>query len=206
MTHHQFTTKEVLSFAFGKTKEHYWPIAKIAVVSILISGAAMLIPLFNGVVNGLITLSLVSVSLAIAKGHAPVFHQMLRPFDSYKIIWHSFLATLLYILMVALGLILLVLPGIYLSVRLKFYIYFIVEDENLKPTDALRKSMDLSRGLFWKLFAFNIILAAINILGFLALGIGLLFTIPLSLIAYAHLYKHLSLHKEEHHHTSPHIA
>jgi uncharacterized membrane protein len=209
MTHRHFTSREVLSFAWEKTKEHYWFIAQVAFICVVISGAVVHLPLFNGIVSGLLSLAVISVSFVIVEGARPALSQMLRPFGTHKIAWHAFLATLLYMLIVLAGLIVFILPGIYLAVRLKFYTYFIVEDENLSPTDSLRKSLGITKGIFWKLFAFNIILAMINILGLLVFGIGLLFTIPVSIIAYTHLYKKLSAHQQqEHHHhdTSSHIA
>jgi uncharacterized membrane protein len=209
MTHRRFTSREVLSFAWEKTKDHYWLIAQVAFICIVISGAVMHLPLLNAIINGLLSLAVISVSFAIVEGRTPALSQMLRPFGNHKIAWHAFLATLLCMLIVLAGLIVFILPGIYLAVRLKFYIYFIMEDENLSATDSLRKSFELTRGVFWKLLAFNIILAMINILGLLVFGIGLLFTIPVSIIAYTHLYKKLSVHQHEehpHHETSSHIA
>lgn len=92
---------------------------------------------------------------------------------------------------------------IYISVRLKFYIYAIV-DKDMKALDSLGYSRDITQGVFWKLVGFNLILAAINILGAIPLGLGLFITIPWTLLSYGHVYRILSKHHTPS--SGPHIA
>ena len=51
----------------------------------------------------------------------------------------------------------------------------------------------LTEGVMWNLVLFWLMLAGINILGMLALGIGLIVTIPLSWLATAYVYRRLQL-------------
>ncbi len=92
---------------------------------------------------------------------------------------------------VSLGLLLLVVPGIILAIKFQFYNYFIVE-KDMGPIEALKASWVLTTGVKWELFLFALLLGLINIAGALALGVGLLITLPISLMATAYVYRKLS--------------
>lgn len=210
MKHNAFTYGELFSFGWEKTKSHGWFLFCVGLLYVVITGAATPIPVANAIVSLFLMIAVVSMTLRIADGHVPSFGDLLKPFKTYKVAWHAFLATLLVMLAVIGGLVLLILPGIYLATRLKFYIYSIVEDENLTATGSLKRSMEMTKGIFWKLFGLNILLALFNLGGALLLGVGLLVTIPISAIAYAHLYRKISSHREtsepRENHEGAHIA
>lgn len=86
------------------------------------------------------------------------------------------------------GLILLVVPGIYIAVRLQFFSYYIV-DKNAGIMDAFRMSWDLTKNGKLNLFLFDLLLVVLNFVGALLLGLGLLVTVPLSLVAMTLLYR-----------------
>ena len=93
-------------------------------------------------------------------------------------------------LVVTIGFLLLILPGIYLSVR--WYLFpWVLVDKGVGPFEALRQSWEMTRGSFWNLFLLGFLLCVINILGTMALLIGLLVTIPLSIVAVGHVYRQL---------------
>lgn len=81
--------------------------------------------------------------------------------------------------------------AIWWQVRLQFYVYYMV-DQDVKALPSLKKSFAATDGHFWKLFFLAIVLGFINILGFLALIVGLFVTIPLSWIAMAYVYRKLA--------------
>ena len=98
----------------------------------------------------------------------------------------------LYALAVAVGLALLVVPGVYLAIRLQFYGYLII-DKGMGAIEALQKSGNLTQGIKLDLFLFGLGLMALNILGALALGVGLFITIPMTWIASAYVYRRLQM-------------
>lgn len=103
----------------------------------------------------------------------------------------EYLATaILYSLVVAVGLILLVVPGIYWGVRLSMA-GFLVIDRGLDPIAALHASSDVTRGARGRLFLLFLACIGLNLLGALALGIGLLFTVPATIMALAFTYRRL---------------
>ncbi|MDB5260228.1 MAG: hypothetical protein JWN37_459 [Candidatus Nomurabacteria bacterium] len=87
--------------------------------------------------------------------------------------------------------ILLALFGVYVIVRLQFYKFIVIDIKDIGPIDAIKKSMEITRGRFWKIFGFLILIVLFNIVGIIALGIGLLITVPVSLLAMTYLYRKL---------------
>lgn len=86
------------------------------------------------------------------------------------------------------GLILLVVPGIYVAVRLQFFMYYLV-DKDLGIIDALKASWNVTKGGLVNLFLFDVLLVLINFVGALLFGLGLLITVPLSCTAMTLLYR-----------------
>jgi hypothetical protein len=66
--------------------------------------------------------------------------------------------------------------------------------------EMIKHSYHLSHGHMWKIIGVGFLSALINILGALALFVGLLWTIPLSQIAMAKLYRDIdaNYHKKDH--------
>ncbi len=100
-------------------------------------------------------------------------------------------ASILLGLAVLVGFILLIIPGIYVALRLQFT-PFLVVDKDMGIMDALKGSWDMTQGMVLNLFLFALLLIAINILGAIALLVGLLVSLPVSFFAVALLYRKLS--------------
>lgn len=97
--------------------------------------------------------------------------------------WQFVWIAILVAIVVMIGFILLIIPGIYLSVALGFYIFFFVL-EGSRGWDAARKSKELVKGYWWAVLgrwlAFGLIIAiVVGILGAIvaATGIALLATV-----------------------------
>jgi uncharacterized membrane protein len=86
--------------------------------------------------------------------------------------------------------ILLIIPAIIWGIKFRFFSYFII-DKGAGPIEALKRSSSITMGAKWDLFLFGLLLIGINILGFLALVIGLFATIPTSMVAIAFVYRKL---------------
>lgn len=107
-----------------------------------------------------------------------------RPFLSY------FIASFLYGIAVTLGVLLLVIPGIFIAIRFQFFPYFILEDE-VSSFTALRKSYILSQNLTLDLFLFGVVVVVLNVAGILFFGVGIILTYPLTTMATAIIYRSL---------------
>jgi hypothetical protein len=105
-----------------------------------------------------------------------------RPF------WKFLGASILLSLAVAIGLVLLIVPGIIFGLMFMFATFVVIERE-LGPIDAMNESNRLTRGHKWQLFGFVLVLLLINLLGLLALVVGILVSIPVSTLAFVHAYR-----------------
>lgn len=91
-------------------------------------------------------------------------------------------ASILFGLMVVVGLALLIVPGIYLALRFGQYQNAIV-DKDLGAIDALKYSSKLTQGNLLNLFGLAIVCLLIVIAGALALLVGLIVAIPITYLA-----------------------
>jgi len=91
--------------------------------------------------------------------------------------WQTFL--------IILGFLLLLIPGVWLSVAVVFVMpYFALSPrQGEKWDEAIRWSMRKVKAIgWWRVFGLLLVVGLLNLLGFLALGFGLLITIPMSLL------------------------
>lgn len=95
-----------------------------------------------------------------------------------KILGTSLLSGLLVIL----GLILLIIPGIYLSIGYSFAV-LIVYFKNYSAWEAMEASRKLVGKQWFSFFVFFILIILINVLGIICLGVGLLVSLPVSILS-----------------------
>jgi len=111
---------------------------------------------------------------------------------SGKIIWPAIVASILMGLAIFFGFIALIIPGIILSIMFMFTIYIIIDKKgSIGAVEAMKESARLTKGYRWQLFLLGLLLGLVNLLGLLALIIGLLVSIPVTLITTAYAYEHL---------------
>ncbi len=99
--------------------------------------------------------------------------------------------TVLLFIAAAVGFVLLIIPGFIVILTYYFAGYFVV-DHSLGPIQAMKESARITKGHRWQILGFLGLILILNILGFLALVIGLLVTIPVTFLAVAHAYRTLS--------------
>ena len=99
-------------------------------------------------------------------------------------------AYILYTVIVALGLVLLIVPGVYVGLRWVFAPQIIVE-ENAGALSSLRRSWGITRGTTGQVFKLVLAGCGIMLLGYLALGIGIFLAIPLVHLMMCAAYRQL---------------
>jgi len=134
------------------------------------------------------SLGLIKISLEICDGKEPKISDL---FSQYRLFFRFLFASILKSLICLFGFILLIIPGIILSIRLSFFDYLIV-DKNSRIVESLKKSWEITKDNTWNLFLLYLLLGLINLLGFFALIIGLFWSIPTTMIAEAFVYRKLS--------------
>lgn len=132
-------------------------------------------------------MGLTRMSLQLARDEAPIVTEL---FSDTAILPNYILASVIMGACLVGGLLLFVIPGIFVFVVLQFFGYAVI-DERLGPIQALFRSRVLTRGARWNLLSFAALNILLNIGGLLCLGIGLLVTIPASSIACSAVFDHL---------------
>lgn len=105
--------------------------------------------------------------------------------------WKYVGASILVGIIVVIGLILLIVPGIIWGLRYMFVPYLVME-RKLTPFEALKESARITYGHKWQLLGMIGLIVLVNILGLLCLVVGLLVSGPVSELARAHAYRTLS--------------
>lgn len=208
--HATFSIEEALKFGWHKTRQHSTILFQVLltlfalnVVQAMVSSVlrhqliGVLALIAIAITEFLVGVGLTLMTLKIAKGEHVKYVDIIPPVQTA---WHYFLAAVLVGLFVVLGLIVLILPGIYLALRFSMVRFRILEKPDVMG--SLTYSGELTAGIKWKLLGFFIVLVLLNILGAILLMVGLLVTVPVTMIAYAHVYQKLSAHYHSHHSTA----
>lgn len=206
---------ECISRAFELTKRHFWfllGVGAIYMVASIVMGvvlevagmpfevnrmetegfnappmsvaAGIAVNLVNQLFGIYIGLGLTRIGLNLVSGQNVAIGML---FGEGGKLLNSAVATFLYAVMVALGTLLLIVPGIYLALRFSQYQAAIV-DKNLGAIEALKYSARLTQGNKLNLFLLWFVCAGLVLAGIVALLVGLAFALPMvyliSYIAY----------------------
>jgi membrane-anchored glycerophosphoryl diester phosphodiesterase (GDPDase) len=102
-----------------------------------------------------------------------------------------FAASLIYSMIIFIGSVLFVLPGIYLALRLQFFIASMV-DENTGIIKSFKRSWEITKGHSVRLFVVVLIMILINFIGQMALVVGMFAAIPLIVLMYGVVFRRLT--------------
>ncbi len=199
---HKFSIKEAVKLGFKVAKKNILFFLGIFVITIFISSIGnslqsnleeqmllfTLVSLIFWVISIILDMGILRINLKFIDSKKPKYKDLFVL--NWKAILNYILSSILVGLIVLIGFILLIVPGIILAIRLQYSGYLIV-DKNLGAIEAIKKSWKITKGNAWHLFAFSLAIIGINIIGLLALVIGLLVTVPLSMVASAFVFRKL---------------
>ncbi|MGB0756957.1 MAG: hypothetical protein ACPGO5_00705 [Patescibacteria group bacterium] len=194
-----FTIKKVFSYSWTMYKHHigFLVLLMLALFGVsmffgwvqgLAEDSQMLLMLITGIswlVQIIIGMILIHVVLQLLDTHKASLQTATESFVSF---WRYLGGVLLTSLIVTAGFFLLIIPGVYLAIRLQFVQYLII-DKNYSPLDAIQKSFELTRGVVFELFLLAIVFFVINVVGAALFGLGLFVSVPLTLLATAYVYR-----------------
>ena len=119
----------------------------------------------------------ISVMLNHFRGNTITFDDMF----SIDMRWISFaFLGLLKTILIMLGFICFIIPGIYLSIRWMFAEILVI-DKGMRPMEALEASGKMVEGHYWKLLLFMLTMMILLIISLFALIVGV---IPMSIVAF----------------------
>jgi uncharacterized membrane protein len=197
-----FTATSAISYGWEGTKRHFVSLfLALGILTLLLEvlgggaqrGGQGLFHLVIQIASMLVTMGWWRIALRVHDG-APASLSALTELEPTRVLYY-FVTILLFWIVVSLGLVLLILPGIVVASRL-FLAPAIVIDDNVDPIVALRRSYELTEGHTVPLIVLGLFLAGINFVGMLLLGLGLLATMPTSFLAVVYVYRRLRAHHE----------
>ena len=140
------------------------------------------------VINAVVSFIFVTASLELHDYGTIEFDDLTKTFPQFI---QYLVGYVIFGVAIVIGFFLLIVPGIFLSVKLFLYMYLVV-DKKMNGIDALKLSYEMTTGHFLELFLFLLCVVVLNILGVLLFGLGLLVTIPVTSIATAYVYRKLA--------------
>ena len=110
-------------------------------------------------------------------------------FNPFKEVWlNSVLAYLMMIVIIVIGSVLFVIPGIIASLMFSQVLYILAEDNKINPYNALVKSKKMMEGNKWQLFKIILRILLLAIVCIFTLGIGFIWLAPYQNAVYAKFY------------------
>lgn len=194
-----------------------WPFREDESMSLL-QGLGLIV---NMVLSVYLMMSLYSAVLKIARGEDVTMKTFFTwPENGFRVIWTSivsalvmlpplFIGGLIWGFSVAMGNMAVAIIGgiialasfvvaIYLMIRVSFSKYYTLET-GAWAIASIKKSFEMTKGRVGRLIVLGIISCGIVLLGFIALGIGLLWAFPTVFIAWMYIYVLLMGGKQEVH-------
>lgn len=203
MATERFSMSEAVRFGWDTVTSNFGYFLGLSLLVILISGVPgimkyitasdsyfinTLFEIGSQVIGLFLGMGMLHIALRFADGKQSDIGHLL----SFRPVFFKYLlGSIMYGLIVAVGLVLLIVPGIIWGIQFQYFAYFII-DEGLDPVKALKRSSEITRGAKGDLFLYALLILGINILGFLALLVGMFITVPLSLVASAWVFRKLS--------------
>ncbi len=176
---------------FGQSWElmkiHWLPLAAMAFINSAITGVPYLGTCVALIIGGAIQVGIWRAILGAIDGRPPRVGMMFEGFDMFG---DAFLAYLVILVLVALGFVFLIVPGIILALMWMFT-FPVLAENRLSFWEAMQRSAVLTEGYRWRLFLLCLACIPIILLGLLVLCVGVFVAAPVCMTAFAFAYRWL---------------
>jgi hypothetical protein len=188
-----FSIKEAFSTGWEIFKEHWKFLLLLGLMIIgieIITSLVSIIPFVGFIIQVIVDAVVVTggtyILLALYDKKKPTYKDL---FSQTRYLLPYFMIMLLSILIMFGGLMIFIIPGIIASIALMFPIQLMV-DRGMSGREAVRTSWAISQDHLPKLFLFVLALLVFNMIGAIVV-VGLIITIPVSMLASVHIYRKL---------------
>jgi uncharacterized membrane protein len=212
--------KPIWRAAWQKTKQHFWKLLLAFIILMLIGivfdvlnpivagvigrttgafiAAIVIMEIISGLIQVYFTITFTRMFLDIARDRTVTVRNLFSKVSGFTF-WLFVVTTILASLAITIGFIALIIPGIIIALALWMVGYLAIDTpqpEGKKKIfkhaiGTLKASWSMTSGYRWRLLVFVIAIVGWNILGLLALGIGVLVAIPFTSLAAVLMYEHL---------------
>ena len=147
---------------------------------------------YSILVNGPVEYGVAFAYLRAARGDKLEIKDMFEAFKNY---WNAVLASLLVSVIIGIGLVLLIIPGIIFACKLAFTPYLVV-DRKMAVIEAIKESWRMTGGHAWRVFLIGLLAIPIFIAGLICFGVGVIISIMWITLAFASLYHAVAMSEE----------
>lgn len=205
MSNNRFASGDAISFGWELFKKHVGFMIGLIVVVLLVSGIAYLPQMWAAnegrmglylvfyilamLISYVMTIGMIRIVLKLHDGESVDFSEL---FTNWNLLGKYIAVNILVSLIVGVGFLLLIVPGVIWLLKYSLAQYYIIDKKDMGIMEAIKASGEATNSVKLDLFGFFILLGAMNFVGALVLGLGLLVTIPVSAFAMAYVYRHLS--------------
>ncbi len=167
-----------------------WGMA-VGVTAIYFIGAALLqvIPFASLILSGPLAYGLAYYFLKVSRSQPTDVEDI---FEGFKNFVKAMLAGIFIMILVIVGMICLIVPGIMLALGLSMTYYIMIDNPQLSVSDAMKKSWDMMDGHKMDYFILGLRFIGWALLCILTLFIGFLFLIPYMQTTFANFYNRIS--------------
>lgn len=192
----EFRVWTFMGIAWDLVKPNWLILAAMSFILVAIGSVHYIGCLVQFIVCGPLMVGIWRAILGMIDGRKPAVGMMFEGFDRFG---DAFLAVLVRGLLIALGFVCLIVPGIILALMWMFTLP-ILGETRLGFWEAMHVSAVLTEGYRWRLFLLSLAAIPIILLGLLALGVGVFFAAPIVMTALGLAYRFL---QEKKRHTAP---
>jgi uncharacterized membrane protein len=186
----EFRSWAFIGQAWELVKPHWLPLGLTFLILAAIAGSGLGTCVFF-VIGGAIYVGISRAILGLIAGKPPTVGMM---FDGFDRLGQAFLAMLVTKILVGLGTLLCIVPGIILYLMWMF-VYFVMAEMDLDFWPAMQASAKLAEGYWWELFCLLLACLIVAVLGLLVCLVGIFIAQPVIVTAIALAYRFLQARK-----------
>ncbi len=183
----EFRVWEFIGRSWDLVKPHWLVLGGIFFIQFAMSCVPYLGGCVQLIIGGAIWVGIWRALLGMIGGRKPTVGMMFEGFDRFG---DAFLAHLVSAILIALGFICLIVPGIILAIMWLFT-FAVIGETSLGFWEAMRESARLTEGYRWRIFLLLLACLLVSMLGALVLCVGWFIAMPVNLTALALAYRFL---------------
>ncbi len=186
----EFRSWQFIGLAWDLVKPHWLQLGLIFLIVAAIAASGLGTCVFF-VIGGAIYVGISRAVLGLIDGKAPDVGMM---FDGFDRLGQAFLAMLVTKILIGLGTLLCIVPGIILFIMWMF-VYFVMAETKLDFWPAMQASAKLAEGYWWELFCLLLACLIVLLLGLLVCLVGIFIAEPVVVTAIGLTYRFLQAKK-----------
>ncbi|MBL7773573.1 MAG: DUF975 family protein [Chitinophagaceae bacterium] len=163
-------------------------------ISYLVMIILLMIPFASFFISGPLQLGIAGTFLKVSRGGKAEINDL---FDGFRNFGNAFLLYLLMSILIIIGVIFLIVPGIIIALALSQSYRILKDNPEINAIDAMQRSFDLMKGHKGDYFVLTLSFIGWAILCLFTLGIGFLFLAPYYSTTSSVFYNHITNYKDQ---------